>query len=368
MSDSIIKIGFDAKRLFHNYTGLGNYSRTLVKNLKQIFPQYEIHLFTPSIVENDETSFFLSGIFNIHTPKATMPDFLWRRMYVSHEIDKLKLDIYHGLSNELPILKSNTKLVVTIHDLICEIFPSHFAFYDSWIYQRKSRQACKTAAKVIAISESTKNDIIKEYKLDPSKIEVIYQSINPVYTVESNRISRRKYFLYVGSINERKRLVNIIEAMNLLEEDYLRPLLIVGNGNRYKQEAIALAKKYKISHYLDFRDNIPNEKIVQYYDDAICLILPSVYEGFGIPVAESLYRRIPVITSNTSSLPEAAGPGGILTTPDDIPDLKNAMMQMFDKEKWENYSLNGYEYVKNKFNAENQAINLDCIYRSLVKK
>lgn len=366
MSCVRLKIGFDAKRLFHNNTGLGNYSRTLVKNLVQFFPQYEVHLFTPSIVENAETSFFLKGNFHIHTSKPYIPDLLWRSAYLNKEIDKLNLDIFHGLSNELPILKCSAKTIVTIHDLICELYPDQFAFHDSWIYRQKSRHACKTANKVIAISQSTKNDIINKYKLESSRIEVIYQSINPAYTANNERVSRKKYFLYVGSINERKRLINIIKAMHLMDEDDRRPLLIVGNGNRYKQEAIALAKKCNIYHYLDFRDNIPNEKIIQYYDDAICLILPSVYEGFGIPLAESLYRKIPVITSNTSSLPEAAGPGGILIKPDEITELKNAMMQMFDKEKWENYSLSGYEYVKNKFNAENQACNLDRVYRSLI--
>ncbi|MFM2393623.1 MAG: hypothetical protein RLZZ546_1605 [Bacteroidota bacterium] len=363
-----IKLAFDAKRLFFNNTGLGNYSRTLVKNLKEFFPQYEIHLFTPSIVENKETYYFLNGSFHIHTCESFMPNFFWRSVYMSKEIDRLKIDIFHGLSNELPIIKpKNAKTLVTIHDLICELYPEHFASYDAFIYRQKSRYACKVADKILSISHSTTNDLINIYKIHPSKIEVIYQSINSNFLQNENYISSKKYYLYVGSISERKRLINVIMAMNLLDEKYKLPLVIIGNGDVYKKKVIHLAKRYNMLHLLDFKGNISNEDIMQLYDDALCLLMPSIYEGFGIPIAEALFRKIPVITSNTSSLPEAAGPGAILIKPDDIYDLKMAMMQMFDTSNWDKFSNEGYKYAINNFDGRAQATKLDEMYRSLLK-
>lgn len=199
-----LRIGFDAKRLFENDTGLGNYSRHLLLSLKKYYPQHEYHLFAPKIVRKTATEPFLNGDFILHTNEGLMPNSIWRSMLQSKAINDLNLDIYHGLSHELPSgIKKDIKTVVTIHDLIYEILPHTFGWINSRIYQWKYRKSVKIADKVVAITESTKQDIIKYYQTDAQKISVIYQSCNEVFHHEVAAQSK-EYYLYVGTVNERK--------------------------------------------------------------------------------------------------------------------------------------------------------------------
>ncbi len=157
----------------------------------------------------------------------------WRSSWVKKDLKKNKIDLYHGLSHEIPVGIQNTgiKSVVTIHDLIHERFPEQYNPIDVKIYTKKFRYACEHADKVIAISEQTKKDIIEFYKTPEEKITVCYQSCNPAFAVqvsaeEKKRITQKyslpeQFFLYVGSIIERKNLLNICKAVFLLRNELI---------------------------------------------------------------------------------------------------------------------------------------------------
>lgn len=323
----MLRIGFDAKRLFNNFTGLGNYSRTLVHNLTEQFPDHSYYLYSPKVKKNEETHFFLnSPHFNVVQPKMTVGSF-WRSFTIKKALKRNKLDLYHGLSHEIPfgLAKTGIKSVVTIHDLIFKFYPQQYGWIDRKIYDAKFRYACENADRIIAISESTKKDIARLYNINPAKISVIYQSCHERFMQEkSDKLKEailkkynlpKEYLFYVGSIVERKNLLGILEAIQKLPKDLALPLVVVGGGSSYKTKVMQYIAQHNLTDRVymispDFED------LPALYQQAAVFLYPSYYEGFGIPILEALFSRTPVITSNASSLPEAAGKDAYLIAPD----------------------------------------------------
>lgn len=372
-----IKIAFDAKRLFYNHTGLGNYSRTLVRNLQKYYPDNEYHLFTPAIKENEETDYFInSGKFIIHTPGKT--GLLYRTWRMSGDILQLRPDIFHGLSHELPFgLDKNIRTVVTFHDLIYERFPGQFGLWDRFAYKWKYRSAAMRSDKILAISHSTKMDLEKIYHLPPEKIEVVYQSCHEDFQMKENdpslwpEVIRNldKYFLYVGSIIERKGLLDCIMAYRELPDQFQRPFVVVGSGKGPYADTVREAiRNWHLEDKFIFLHGISNHDLVHIYDGCSIFLYPSSYEGFGIPVIESLFRHKPVITTTVSSLPEAAGEGGVLLEPHDAEGIRQAVIRfMTDKDYYRTTAQKGKAYVTENFSSEITAHRLMELYLSLIK-
>lgn len=371
-----MRIGFDAKRLFNNSTGLGNYSRTLVRSISELYPENDLFLFTPAKGKNIEAEYFYSSNFSIISPHKA-PGWLWRSFLMTKDIKKLNLDIYHGLSHELPygIHTSGTKTVVTIHDLIYKFHPEDFPYFDRLVYERKFKYACQYADVIIAISQSTKNDIVKYYGVSESKIQVVYQTCNPDFQnvlsdAQIDSVLKQyklpdDFLLYVGTINRRKNLLSVVKAINAIKKDLKTPLLVVGNGKEYKQEIEEYIKLQNLEKLIYFAPYIRNDHLPALYQNAKAFIYPSKYEGFGIPIIESLYSKTPVITTRMSSLPEAAGPGAIYVEPEKIEEISEAILSILKDDSLRNeLSQNGFEYVQ-KFNQKILTTQIFDIYKSL---
>jgi len=349
--DFIMNIGFDAKRAYHNQTGLGHYSRVLVHSLAQYYPDHEYYLFNPK-----RSTLFQFEEANIHEilPRGFAGRLFpsaWRSSWVTKDLQKLKIDLYHGLSHEIPlgIQKTNIKSIVTIHDLIHERYPGQYNAIDVRIYNKKFRSACQRADRIVAISEQTKRDIIEFYGAAAEKITVCYQSCNPAfggeYTDAQKKIVQLKYnlpaqfFLYVGSIIERKNLMNICKAIFTLRNELEIPLVVIGDGGKYKQQVKDYVKQNNLEKRIIFLSETSSAKtskafqsaadFPQIYQSAIAMIYPSLFEGFGIPVLESLWSRLPVITSNTSSLPEVGENAACYINPQRAEEIAEAMKKIY---------------------------------------
>ncbi len=371
------RIGFDAKRLFNNFTGLGNYSRTLVHNLANYFPDNDYYLFTPKVTRNTETQYFLnSPLFTVRQPLGGWRVW-WRTSGIKKDLKRQHIQLYHGLSHEIPLglQKTGIPSVVTIHDLLFKRFEKQYSAVDRIIYDLKFGYACRHADQVIAISEATKADIIRFYGIQPEKIEVIYQSCNERFIQEkSNRTIEnmlvryqlpRDYLLYVGAIVERKNLLGLIKAVEMLPAAIDLPLVVVGRGGQYEKMVRNYVDSRKLSRRVlfiqpDFADLPP------LYQQADVFIYPSFGEGFGIPILEALFSETPVITSNLSSLPEAAGPHSCLVDPA-RPDAIAAGIEKIlnDSEYRTTMIREGFQYAQ-RFKGEPLTRQLINLYEKLL--
>ena len=368
-------IGFDAKRLFHNFTGLGNYSRTLVANLKQYYPETRISLFTPKGKRLPRTeSFFDAKKYQLYEGGGSA----WRTWSVYKDINKYNPDVFHGLSHQIPFSsdKLKCKTVVTVHDLIHRIRPNDFASLDRMIYERKCKYACANVDKVIAISESSKNDIIKYYKTPEDKIDVVYQSCDPQFMnpVPQTDIDEARelfslpesYFLYVGSLVPRKNLLRIVEAINEMPKGDRIPLLVVGSGRKYMGRVVRYIQKNDLGQWVEFLGDVPFSMFPAIYHEALGLVYPSLYEGFGLPIIEALSIGIPVITANSSSLPEAGGDVSKYVDPCSIDEIKNAMVELRSEGKGTEQCVAARKAHVAKFAPETTASGLMKVYGSVL--
>lgn len=293
---------------------------------------------------------------------------IWRTIRMSQTINDLGLDIYHGLSHEIPyFIGAQTKKIVTIHDLIYEIKPQLFPMIDGLFYRKKYRSSCIRADHIIAISQQTKQDIASIYRLQ-DKTTCIYQSCAEIFqTKPINHTPAKKHFLYVGTINQRKGLLNIVKAYAKLPSVHQIPFVIIGEGGDYKSQVIEKINELHLSEKFLFVGNVDNDSLIKFYDDALCLVLPSLYEGFGIPVIESLFRKRPVITSNVSSLPEACGSGGLLIDPVNIDAIAQAMSKMFESQTWQTCSDKGHVYAQENFSTAICCHKIMDFYKSIIQ-
>ena len=365
-----MNIGFDAKRAFHNDTGLGVFSRVLISLLAAHYPDNEYYLFNPK-----KGKLFTPQYSNVQEvlPKEFLHKILksaWRSKWLTKDLQKLKIDLFHGLSHEIPFGIRETRIpaVVTMHDMFPEIYPHQFKPVDVKIYRRKSRHACKKADRIMAISRETKKHIVDIYQIDPDKIDVIYQSCDPAFSViqpeaEKEAVRKKyglpeKFFLHVGAIIERKNLLNICKAMQLIRHEIDLPLVVVGKGKAYKEQVKQYIKEQHLQDRVIFlSDNlaaagkkpfVATADFPAIYQLATAMIYPSFYEGFGIPVAEALCSGVPVITSNTSCLPEAGGPGSYYVDPSKPEEMAEGFRKIYaDAAYAEHMKQLGWEHAKN---------------------
>ncbi|SDF62945.1 glycosyltransferase family 4 protein [Epilithonimonas hungarica] len=364
-----MKIAYDAKRIFSSWSGLGNYSRDLVRVLATYFPDNQYLLFNKKKSERGEAILKLPNVTFVQTTKGTLS----RQLNTGIDAQNNGADIFHGLSGELP-LKWNSKpikKIVTIHDLIFERFPEYYTWIDRKIHFWKFKKASFSADKIIAISEQTKQDIIHYLKVPESKIEVVYQGCHASFKEkQSEEILKQikekfnlpeKFILNVGTIEPRKNLLNVVKAL----KDSKIPLVVVGAKKpKYFKLIEKEIEKNKIE--VQFLSGVSMEELAGIYKLAEIFIYPSFFEGFGIPVIEALFSETVVITSNTSCLPEAGGPDSVYVNPYNVNDIKAKILFLWENESERKRRAEKSLQFVQKFNDEVIANEMMKVYESLV--
>ncbi|ROH94481.1 glycosyltransferase family 1 protein [Chryseobacterium cucumeris] len=365
-----MKIAFDAKRFFHNTSGLGNYSRDLVRILSEYEPDNEYLLLNKNKSERGKEILERSNVHFIETSKGNLS----RQLKMGKDAQKQGADIFHGLSGELPLKwdPKPIKKVVTIHDLIFVRYPQYYSFFDRKIHFWKFKKAADTADKIIAISEQTKKDIIQYLKVPETKIEVIYQGCHHAFkeqqspelmkAVKEKFKLPERFVLNVGTIEDRKNLLNVVKAINGTEI----PLVVVGRKTGYYKKIERFLKRNKMEKQVLFLEGVSMDELACLYKLADIFVYPSFFEGFGIPVIEALFSKTVVVTSNTSCLPEAGGKDSVYVNPENDLDIRAKL-----KFLWENESERkrreekGFEFVQ-KFNDESIAKELMNFYQKII--
>ena len=334
MTTSILNIGIDAKRIVRNGTGLGSYGRTLVNDLAQ-YP-LRLNLYAPdkgrddlrTQVEGHDNVSFLFPHSSFHFPLSKS---FWRSRGIVADLKRDGIQLYHGLSGELPIgiRRSGIKSVVTIHDLIFLRHPEFYNPIDVQIYKWKFHQTIKEADHIIAISECTKRDIL-EYGgklVSEDNITLIYQSCAQRFNTSLNSkfsiLNSQRYVLSVGSIEPRKNTMLALKALHHLPDDI--SLVLVGRHTAYTDKLTQYARTNGLEHRLRILHGVPDADLPALYAGAEAFVYPSVYEGFGIPIIEAIRCGLPVVACTGSCLEEAGGPDSLYVEPDDAEGMADAI-------------------------------------------
>ena len=366
-----MKFGFDAKRIFHNTTGLGNYSRDLVRVLSNYFPENKYLLYNPK--PKKVTRLQLSDTLEEVLPQKwiwkKLPSF-WRQGPMIHQLQNDDIHLYHGLSGEIPrcINKTKIKTIVTIHDLIFMRYPELYSYFDRKIHCNKFNYSAHHSDTIIAISEQTKRDIVQFLNVDANKVEVIYQGCHSVFKKEQSYHIKQEviakynlpnqFILNVGTVEKRKNVLTLIKAI----KDMDTSLVIVGRKTDYQKEIDAYITAYNLGDKVYFLEGLELQEIAALYQIAALFVYPSIFEGFGIPIIEALYSKTPVITSIDGCFAEAGGPHSIYVDPLDVMALKKQIIAVLsDTTKQQVMIENGFEFVQ-KFNDETIANNIMDVY------
>ncbi len=376
-----MRLGFDGKRATQNFRGLGNYSRGLIEGLLQ-YSSEDIFLYSP-IVKDQRAKDWLKENQNPHlhlrVPTGSIEQkipSLWRSFSIVKDLKKDNLDLYHGLSHEIPVGIGALpfKSVVTIHDLIFLRYPQFFPFIDRVTYKQKFSYSSKNADMVLTICEQTKKDLIEFLGIDERKILVHYQSCDPLFYEEHSFEKKREFMskhhfdrpfiLCVGAFEERKNQLNLIEAFAKTCHLYEQDLVLIGNGKKYLEACKKRVSDLKISNRVRFLSNVSFSELPFFYQCADLFCFPSHFEGFGLPIVEALFSKTPVITSYGSCFPESAGPDSVYIDPLSVTDLADKMtLVLGDVALQERMISRGHEFVQ-KFHRKKVNENLlECYAR-----
>lgn len=379
-----MKIGFDAKRAFANFTGLGNYSRFIVRVLSEYYPENEYWLYAPGPARHPDMEGLMTKS-NIHVSrpsasfKALKLGAYWRSVSLGKLASKDGMQLLHGLSNELPIGRSaKLKKIVTVHDLLFMRYPQLYNLVDIGIYKQKIRWACKNADRIIAVSKQTAHDLVEFLKVPEEKIDVVYQGCHDSFRQEYDsyvldRISTKyklpqDFILNVGTIEERKNALLIVKALAALKNKVSIPLVIVGKPTAYKEVIVKYAREHDLLNQIYFRHDVSFEDLPKVYQLSKMFVYPSIFEGFGIPILEALCSRVPVVSSKGSCFAEAGGENSIYVNPTSADELAVAIMRILNNPTMgTKMIIDGLGHAM-KFEDKEIAQNLMAVYKKTMQQ
>lgn len=376
-------IGFDAKRYFHNASGLGSYARNLIDSWTEAYPDDRIYLFTPNPPPTEPARSKGNGSPTIVRPNGgLMPGSIWRSTAPFRACIRLGVPIYHGLSGELPLALSwqNQKAprqVVTVHDVLFEKFTAQYAALDRQVYRLKTRHACRSADLIVAISSATARDLQEIYRVPKERIQVIYQTVHADFArrqpeAPQTSIHRRSglpalYVLCTGSIFHRKNQLGLLQAYTTLPSHLRFPLIFAGTHNSdYGRQVQKFAHEHLKNAPITFLGSVSHKELIGLVQGAFFTVYISRGEGFGLPVTESLSAGVPVLTSSVSSMPEAAVGLGVLADPEHIDSVAAGWAECAERNEDLRHQIRSHQHRLEPFRGRNQIEQLRQLYATLL--
>lgn len=376
-----MRIGFDAKKAVKNLTGIGNYSRGLINGLCSRAPEHQYFLFATEPVNDKAVKRICKSPalhYNLYpSKKSVLQREYWKCHGVIKELKSKEIDLFHGVTNELPwgIRKAGIPSVVTIHDLIFLRYPETYDLLSRLILKWKTLYACRHADKIIAISRQTKQDIIDFYHVPASKIEIVYQGCDNIFSrtvscEEKQAIQKRyglpaRYLLSVGTFEHRKNHRSILQALPLMNEEEMH-LVLVSKHTKFQSVIEESVCNLGLQGRVHILNNIPNADLPALYQGCSAFLYMSYFEGFGIPVLEALVSGVPVIAATGSCLEEAGGPTSLYCNPFDYQKIAELTDSILESPERATYMVErGKEYARN-FSEERIIQNLVNVYQQVL--
>jgi glycosyltransferase involved in cell wall biosynthesis len=325
-------VAIDARLVYYTRAGIGEYTLRLTRALAEAYPGDRI-----TLLQDFRDGSPLVTASNVSILKSRVPSHHRLEQYfLPLVVNGLKTDVFHS-PDFIPPLKAKGPLVITIHDLAFLIYPQ-FVTKDSAHYYGQIDRAVRRADAIIAVSESTRHDLIKMLGAPDDKITVIYEAADPRFCPQPVEIVADvraryglpdRYLLFVGTIEPRKNLGRILTAFERLHAAGLTDaLVIVGKRGWLYDDFFTRVEGSPAKQAVIFPGFIPDADLPAVYAGSQALAFPSEFEGFGLPVLEAMACGTPVVCSNTSSLPEVAHDAAFLIDPLDVDALTDALRRV----------------------------------------
>jgi glycosyltransferase involved in cell wall biosynthesis len=327
-------IALDARLVYYTRAGIGEYTLRLTQALAAVYPD---HRFT--LVQDRRMPVPLVDAANVRAMRSFVPSHhRLEQLLLPWVVSQAHADVFHS-PDFIPPLHTDGPSVITIHDLSFLIYP-HFLTKDAARYYGQIDRAVRRANHIIAVSESTKRDIIKRLGAHEDQITVIYEAADPLFQPAEPAVARQHvqalfdlpedFILFVSTIEPRKNVGALLRAYRRLRDDYkLTPMLaLAGSRGWLYEEVFELVEKLDLKPYCRFLGRVNADDLRYLYSAARCLVHPAFYEGFGLTPLEAMACGAPVIVSNVSSLPEVVGDAALLVDPQNDDEITVAMWRL----------------------------------------
>nr|MBC7244617.1 glycosyltransferase family 4 protein [Chloroflexota bacterium] len=329
-------IGIDASRAVSaERTGTENYSLFLIRALLTLDQKNRYRLY----FNQPPDSALFPTAENIEAKAMPFPR-LWTHVRLSWEMATRAPDVLFIPAHVLPLVHPR-RSVVTVHDLGYLYYPQAYTLWARWYLRWSTAYNARAAAHIIADSKATKRDLLHHCQAPPEKITVIYPGYNPDFapvrdparlaSVRERYGIPSTYVLYVGTLQPRKNLMGLLDAFAVLVKQGKEIHLVIAGKKGWLYEPLfAHVRQLGLEEWIHFTGYVPQEDLPVLLSGARVFVLPSFYEGFGLPILEAMACGTPVVCSNISSLPEVAGDAAILVNPHDTAELAQALGQILD--------------------------------------
>jgi glycosyltransferase involved in cell wall biosynthesis len=360
-SASFMRIGINATLLSKQRLGVASYIFSLVRGLSRIDKANEYFVFTTPDGRSELS--LNAGNFQTIIPEhdisSSLSRILWEQTGLINETKRLKLDILHNPDHALPVFSTNSRTIMTVHDLAFLKFPKTFSIGKRIYKQLITKTTIKKADSIIAVSNSTRDDLIELFDIPRNRIHVIYEGIDGSCKPVTDRsfISKvnnkyglaKDFILFVGAIEPRKNIPMLLKAFQRLrsEKGFALDLVIAGGKGWLSQSVFDTARNLGIEDSVKFLGYVQKDELAVLYSIARVFAYPSLYEGFGFPPLEAMSCGAPVIVSNVSSLPEVVGDAALKIDPRDEGGLADAILKITTDDKLRAGLIKkGFERVK----------------------
>ena len=337
-----MEIYINARFLTQKITGVQRFAIEISKELKKMDDQ--VKFVSPVKVIHNDIANELGVI-----PIGSSTSHFWEQISLPRYLKRIGSPLLVNLCNTAPLFYSNK--VVTIHDVAYKLFPENFSLPFRTYYNFLVPRILQSSRKIITVSNFSKREILKHYKVEENKVDVIYNAVYNKFT-PSEKENCEKYILGVSSLSKHKNFDMLVKSFNKIKNKNLK-LYIVGEKNRNLN--YILTQGHNVNSNVIFTGRVSDQELVELYSNAACFVFPSLYEGFGIPPLEAMASGTPVVASNAASIPEVCGDAALYFDPLDMEDIAEKILKIIQNDNMKKALIHkGFKQIK-KYSWEKSA-------------
>ena len=337
-----MEIYINARFLTQKITGVQRFAIEISKELKKMDDQ--VKFVSPVKVIHNDIANELGVI-----PIGSSTSHFWEQISLPRYLKRIGSPLLVNLCNTAPLFYCNK--VVTIHDIAYKLFPENFSLPFRTYYNFLIPKTLQSSRKIITVSNFSKREILKHYKVEENKVDVIYNAVYNKFT-PSEKENCEKYILGVSSLSKHKNFDMLVKSFNKIKNKNLK-LYIVGEKNRNLN--YILTQGHNVNSNVIFTGRVSDQELVELYSNAACFVFPSLYEGFGIPPLEAMASGTPVVASNAASIPEVCGDAALYFDPLDIEDIAEKILKIVQNDDMKKALIHkGFKQIK-KYSWEKSA-------------